>query len=99
MKIPTIFTTREECVLTLTNHCSVIMSVTVTSANKVAMSAAEQVCLRTSTLDTTHSGRLGGVTESTTCYSNSTYVYVCECVSVHVCECMHMCVCAAAMGT
>ena len=61
------------------------MGVTVTSVNKVAMSAAEQVCLRTITLDLTHSGRLGGVTECTTCYSNSTYVYVCVCVHAYVC--------------
>ena len=85
LKIPTIFTTREECVLTLTDHCSVIMGVTVTSVNKAAMSAAEQVYLRTITLDLTHSGRLGGVTECTTCYSNSTYVYVCVCVHAYVC--------------
>ena len=84
-KIPTIFTTREECVLTLTDHCSIIMGVTVASVNEVAMSAAEQVCLRASTLDLTHSGRLGIITECTTCDSNSTYVYVCVCVCMHTC--------------
>ena len=40
------------------------------------METAEQVCLRTSTLDITNSGKLGGVTESTTCYSTC----VCVCV-------------------
>ena len=62
-KAQTIFTTCEECVLTLTNHCSIIMGVTVTSVNEVAMRTGEQVCFRTSTLDTTHSGRQRGVAE------------------------------------
>ena len=42
------------------------------------METAEQVYFRTSTLDITNSGKLGGVTESTTCYS--TCVCVCVCV-------------------
>ena len=48
---------------TLTDHSSIIMGVTVASVNEVAMDAAEQVCLGTSTLDTTHSGRLGEIIE------------------------------------
>ena len=57
------FTTCEDCVLTLTDNSSIIMGVTVASVNEVAMRTAEQVCLRPITLDTTHSGRVGGVTE------------------------------------
>ena len=48
---------------TLTDNSSIIIGATDTAVNEVAMSAAEQVCLRASTLDTTHSGRLGGVTK------------------------------------
>ena len=59
---------------TLTDHSGIIVSFTADSVNGVSMSAAEQLCLRASTLDTTYSRRLGGVTECTTCYSNSTCV-------------------------
>ena len=62
------------------------------------METAEQVCLRTSTLDITNSGKLGGVTESTTCYSTC----VCVCVGGggvggvgggHACKCVCKCTC------
>ena len=36
-----IFTTCEECVLTLTDHCSIIMGVTVASVNDVAVRTGE----------------------------------------------------------
>jgi len=60
--------------LTLTDHPSVVIEATAVAVDGGAMGATEQVYLGTSTLDTTHSRRLGGVTEQTTCYSNSTYV-------------------------
>ena len=59
---------------TLTDHFSIIRGSTAASGNGIAMRAVKQVCLRASTLNTTYSGRLGGVTECTTCYSNSTCV-------------------------
>ena len=72
----------KSALLTLTDHSSIIRGSTAASVNGVAMRTAEQVCLRTITLDTTYSRRLGGVAECTTCYSNSTCVYACLCVLV-----------------
>jgi len=60
--------------LTLTDHPSVVTEATAVVVDEGVMEATEQIYLRTSTLDTTHSRRLGDVTEQTTCYSNSTYV-------------------------
>ena len=48
---------------TLTDHSSIIISSTATSVNEVTMGAGEQICLRASTLDTSHSGRLRVITE------------------------------------
>ena len=69
---------------TLTDHSSIIRRSTAASVYEVAMRTAEQVCFSTSTLEITHSRRLGGVAECTTCYSNSTCVRVC----VYVCMCV-----------
>ena len=86
---------------TLTDHSSIIRGSTGVSGNGVAMRTGEQVCLRTITLDITHSGRPGVITECTTRYSNSTCVCVRVCVCVRafqyvsVCvsvgQCVHMC--------
>ena len=76
---------------TLTDHTSIVTEATVVAVNGGAVGATEQVCFRTSTPDTTHSGRLGGVTKQTTGYRHSTCVHVRELQFIlsEVCTCFN----------